>query len=60
MGLDQFAWSSERPMHYVKDDEGDPVLKPDVTLDEFYWRKHSKLQSYSEESSPQWRVKRLA
>ena len=49
MGLDQFAWSSERPMHYVKDDEGDPVLKPVVKMDEFYWRKHSKLQSYFED-----------
>ena len=48
MGLDQYAWSTKGPMYYEKDDEGDPILKPNVKIDEFYWRKHSKLQSYFE------------
>ena len=48
MGLDQYAFSSPEPLYVEKDDDGRMAVKG-THGEEFYWRKHAKLQAFFED-----------
>ena len=48
MGLDQYAFSSPEPLYVEKDDDGRMAIKG-THGEEFYWRKHAKLQAFFED-----------
>lgn len=47
MGLDQYAFSAPEPLTVEKNDDGQFEIKG-IHGEEFYWRKHAKLQSFFE------------
>jgi hypothetical protein len=47
MGLDQYAFSAPEPLTVEKNDDGQFEIKG-AHGEEFYWRKHAKLQSFFE------------
>ena len=49
MGLDQYAFSSVDPLTVEKNDDGRMEIKG-THGEEFYWRKHSKLQAFFEDA----------
>ena len=49
MGLDQYAFSAPEPLTVIKNPDGEFEIKG-VHGEEFYWRKHAKLQAFFEAS----------
>ena len=49
MGLDQYAFSAPEPLYVEKDDDGRMAIKG-THGEEFYWRKHAKLQAFFEDA----------
>ena len=58
MGLDQYAFSAPDELTVVKDDDGHFAIKG-IHGEEFYWRKHAKLQAFFEDAIESGRLKPL-
>lgn len=58
MGLDQYAFSAPDELTVVKDDDGHFAIKG-IHGEEFYWRKHAKLQAFFEDAVESGRLKPL-
>ena len=51
MGLDQYAYITSAPINKVVNSDGDEHSNIDeVSVKDFYWRKHAKLQTFMEKT----------